>query len=129
MDELLIAVRQSTGNSDTSANNATATRKINTVRRLAKLPPARIWLAVHRQEFTVYYKRLTPRNIECSLQFSPAHALGVAFEAAFIDSSMDEAARPAFLQECFHQWAVLGWLCEPASPVRNPYDQEISNDS
>ena len=38
--------------------------------------------------------------------------LGTAFEAAFTNSSMDEAVRLNFLQECFHQWAVLGWLCE-----------------
>jgi hypothetical protein len=42
--------------------------------------------------------------------------LGVAFEAAFASSQMDEAASPAFLQECFHHWTLLGWLCEPAPP-------------
>lgn len=110
--ELLIAVRQSAGSSDTSTNNATATRKESAVRRVAKLPPARIWLAVHRQEFTVYYKRLTFEEYRMLSAIQSGAALGVAFEAAFIDSSMDEAARPAFLQECFHQWAVLGWLCE-----------------
>jgi len=112
VDELLIAVRQSAGSSETSTNNATATRKVNALRRGAKLPPARIWLAVHRQEFTVYYKRLTPEEYRMLTAIQSGAALGDAFEAAFIDSSMDEAARPAFLKECFHQWTVLGWLCE-----------------
>ncbi len=112
VDELLIAVRQGAGSSDTYSNNAAATRKVNAVRRVAKLPPAQIWLAVHRQEFTVYYKRLTPEEFRMLTAIQAGEVLGTAFEAAFTNSSMDEAVRLNFLQECFHQWAVLGWLCE-----------------
>ena len=113
VDDLLIVVRQSAGSSDTTTNNATAYRKINAVRRVAKLPPSQIWLAVHRQEFTVYYKRLTFEEYRMLTAIQAGQALGVAFESAFADSTMDEADRPAFLQECFHQWVILGWLCEP----------------
>jgi len=118
VDELLIAVRQGTGSSDTSSNNAAATRKVSAVRRVAKLPPVQIWLAAHRQEFTVYYKRLTPEEYRMLTAIQSGAALGVAFEAAFTNSSMDEAVRPGFLQECFHQWAVLGWLCESEPPAQ-----------
>lgn len=114
VDDLMIAVRQDAGSNDTSTNNATATRKVSTLRRVANLPPDRIWLAVHRQEFTVYYKRLTPEEFRMLTAIQAGNALGVAFEAAFANSTMDEADRPAFLQECFHQWAILGWLCKPA---------------
>jgi hypothetical protein len=116
VDELLIAVRQGAGSSDTSSNNAAANRKVSAVRRVAKLPPAQIWLAAHRQEFMVYYKRLTPEEYRMLTAIQAGTALGVAFEAAFTNSSMDEEARPGFLQECFHQWTILGWLCEPTVP-------------
>lgn len=116
VDKLLIAVRQGAGSSDTSSNNAAATRKVNAVRRVAKLPPDQIWLAVHRQEFMVYYKRATPEEYRMLTAIQAGEALGVAFEAAFTNSSVDEAARPAFLQDCFHQWAILGWLCERELP-------------
>ncbi len=116
VDELLIAVHQGAGSSDTSSNNAAATRKVHAVRRVAKLPPTRIWLAVHRQEFTVYYKRLRLEEYRMLAAIQAGAELGVAFEAAFASSQMDEAASPAFLQECFHHWTLLGWLCEPAPP-------------
>jgi hypothetical protein len=112
-DELLIAVRQDAGSNDTSSNNATATRKIPAVRRVAQLVPAPIWLAVHRQEFTVYYKRLQPEEYRMLTAIQSGAALGEVFAAAFSDSEMDEAAQAAYLQECFQQWAVLGWLCAP----------------
>src|SRR5260370_21455399 len=51
-DELLIAVRQDAGSNDTSSNNATATRKIPAVRRVAQLAPAPISLPVQRPELT-----------------------------------------------------------------------------
>lgn len=111
-DELLIAVRQGAGSSDTSSNNATATRKIPAVRRVAQLAPAPIWLVVHRQEFTVYYKRLQPEEYRMLTAIQSGAALGEVFAMAFSNSAMDEAAQAAFLQECFQQWAVLGWLCE-----------------
>ncbi len=116
VDELLIAVRQGAGSSDTSSNSAAATRKMNAVRRVTKLPSDQIWLAVHRQEFTVYYKRLTREEYRMLTAIKTGEPLGTAFEDAFTGSTIDEEARPAFLQECFHQWAVLGWLCEPAFP-------------
>ncbi len=111
VDELLIAVRQDAGSNDTSSNNATATRKIPAVRRVAQLAPSPIWLAVHRQEFTVYYKRLQPEEYRMLTAIQSGAALGEVFAAAFSDSEMDEAAQAAYLQECFQQWAVLGWLC------------------
>jgi hypothetical protein len=110
VDELLIAVRQDAGSNDTSSNNATATRKIPAVRRVAQLAPSPIWLAVHRQEFTVYYKRLQPEEYRMLTAIQSGAALGEVFAAAFSDSEMDEAAQAAYLRECFQQWAVLGWL-------------------
>jgi hypothetical protein len=112
-DELLIAVRQGAGSSDTSSNNATATRKIPAIRRVTQLTPAPVWLAVHRQEFTVYYKRLLPEEYRMLSAIQSGAALGDVFATAFSDSEMEEEARASLLQECFHRWAVLGWLCEP----------------
>jgi hypothetical protein len=68
---------------------------------------------VHRQEFTVYYKRLQPEEYRMLTAIQSGAALGEVFAAAFSDSEMGEAAQAAYLQECFQQWAVLGWLCAP----------------
>ena len=113
VDELLIAVRQDAGSNDTSSNNATAARKIPAVRRVSQLAPTPIWLAVHRQEFTVYYKRLLPEEYRMLTAIQSDATLGEVFATAFKDSAMDEAAQAAILEESFQQWAVLGWLCAP----------------
>ena len=112
-DELLIAVRQDAGSNDTSSNNATATRKVPAVRRVSRLAPTPIWLAVHRQEFTVYYKRLQLEEYRMLTVIESGATLGEVFAAAFNDSAMDEATQAAFLEQSFQQWAVLGWLCAP----------------
>lgn len=113
VDELLIAMRQDAGSSDTSINNATAVRKMSVVRRVAQVLPNPIWLAVHRQEFTVYYKRLRLEEYRMLTAIQSGASLGEVFATAFNESLMDETAQAALLQECFQQWAVLGWLCAP----------------
>lgn len=119
-DELLIAVRQDAGCNDTSSNNATATRRMPAVRRVAQLAPSPIWLAVHRQEFTVYYKRLEPAEFRMLSAIQSGAALGEVFATAFSDDTMDEAAQAALLQEAFQQWAILGWLCAPDQSDTQP---------
>jgi hypothetical protein len=118
VDELLIAVRQDAGSNDTSSNNATASRKIPAVRRVSRLAPAPIWFAVHRQEFTVYYKRLLPEEYRMLTAIQSGARLGEVFATAFSDCAMDEAAQAAILEESFQQWAVLSWLCAPDGSSR-----------
>ena len=112
-DELLIAVRQDAGSNDTSSNNATAIRRLPAVRRVAQLAPSPIWLAVHRQEFTVYYKRLQVEEYTMLTAIQSGASLGEVFATAFSDSTMEETTQAALLQEAFQQWAILGWLCAP----------------
>jgi hypothetical protein len=118
-DELLIAMRQDAGSSDTSSNNATAVRKISAVRRVAQLRPDPVWLAVHRQEFTVYYKRLRLEEYRMLTAIQSGAPLGEVFARAFSNSLMDETEQAALLQECFEQWAALGWLCAPQNSGRH----------
>lgn len=116
-DELLIAVRQDAGSNDTSSNNATATRRMPAVRRVAQLAPSPIWLAVHRQEFTVYYKRLQVEEYTMLTAIQSGASLGEVFATAFSDSTMEETTQAALIQEAFQHWAILGWLCAPDTPT------------
>ncbi len=116
VDDLLIEVRKDSRSGETSSNNATAIRRAKAVRRVADLEPTELWLAVHRQEFTVYYKRLRPEEFRMLKAMEARKPLGEVFNV-FEDSSMADEERPGYLQECFHQWAVLGWLCPVSEPV------------
>ncbi len=113
VDDLLISIRQSIGSSDTSSNNASVIRKSSTIRRVGKISSTTLWLAVHRQEFAVYYKRLRLEEYRMLCAIQAGLPLGKVFETAFQGSTMDEASQAELLQEAFHQWAVLGWLCAP----------------
>ena len=114
---MLVAVRQSAGSSDISSNNASTERHSPAVRRVANLAPDNIWLAVHRQEFTVYYKRLTPAEFRMLSAIQSNATLAEVFSSATTDTPLTEAIseeeHAAFLQQCFYNWSVLGWLTEP----------------
>ncbi len=81
---------------------APASRRV--VRRYARLKPQQIVLAVHRVEFTVYYRRLDPQEFALLRAFGPGRSIGAALE--------DRDAEPAKIQTWFANWAQLGWLCQ-----------------
>ncbi len=115
VDDLLIQVRHATGSSNTSSNNASAARKSRSVRRVAIMQPSPIHLAVHRQQFVVYYKRLQWEEFQMLQAMQAGALLGSALEAAFAESGMAEQDRGKFLQHIFQTWATLGWISQ--SPI------------
>ena len=112
VDDLLIAVRNESGSSDTSSNNATVFRKSKYVRQVAELAPQKLWLAVHRMENSVYYKRLEPEEFLMLQALQRGETLEAAIEFGFHESARSEAERGEFLQLVFRTWAMLGWFCE-----------------
>jgi hypothetical protein len=116
VDDLLIAVRQGAGSSDFSTNNAVVQRRSRAVRRVANLDRAKLWLAVHRQDFTVFYKRLQVEEYRMLAAMQSGAPLEEVFAAAGFEDSTPDEERAAFLQQCFYQWSVLGWLAAPHQP-------------
>ena len=112
VDDLLLQVRTENGSSASSANNASVARKRRHVRHVAALEPAPIHLAVHRHENTVWYKPMAAEEFRLLDALGQAKPLGEAVEAAFAGSAMAEDEQPAFLQETFANWAMLGWFTE-----------------
>ena len=112
VEDLLLQVRSADGSSASSTNNASTARKRRHVRRVAALKPKPIWLAVHRLENTVWYKPLRAEEYRLLTALLAGKTLEEAIESAFEASEMPEAERPAFLQEGFADWAMLGWFTE-----------------
>ncbi len=113
-DEFMVRLRQSDGSSDMSSNNASTHRKAHPVHRGMQVSAKPVWLAVHRQDFTVYYKRLSTEEYRMLAALRAGKPLGEVFSAGFDSSSMNEDDRPGFLQDCFQQWSALRWLYDPA---------------
>lgn len=82
----------------------------------AKLPKLRrkpIWLASHRVDLRVYYRRLEREEFQTLAAFRRGLPLGEAIEAGFSGSSLAAMPRPQKLREWFANWSGLGWLCPP----------------
>jgi hypothetical protein len=110
VDDLLIELRSESGSSDASSNNASVSRRTRQVRRVAMLTPERIYLAVHRHQNSVYYKRLHAEDYRLLEALIAGRPIGDAIDAAFQESTIAEDERGAFLQQAFASWAALGWF-------------------
>jgi hypothetical protein len=112
VDDALLAVRDSAHDSGTQASNAVS---IHLVRRTRSRRPAQeqIYLAIHRHDDTVYYKRLSREDFLLLEALERGASLGDAIETAFRESTTPESDHPAIIQSAFHHWMQMGWLCAP----------------
>jgi hypothetical protein len=110
VDDLLIELRSESGSSDASSNNASVSRRTRHVRRVVMLKPEQIYLALHRHQNSVYYKRLHGEDYRLLEALLAGQPIGSAIDAAFEKSAIAEQDRGAFLQQAFASWAALGWF-------------------
>lgn len=71
------------------------------------------WLAVHRADLSLYYKRMTRPEYQMLSALRDGQALSAALEAGFAGSRLAAATRLNLVREWFAHWAELGWLCKP----------------
>jgi hypothetical protein len=82
----------------------------------AKLPRLRrkpTWVAAHRVDLSVYYRRLKREEFLTLVAIRRGLPLAEALEAGFRDSRLPESRRPQQVREWFSNWAELGWICAP----------------
>jgi len=82
----------------------------------AKLPRVRrrpTWLAVHRVDLSLYYRRLTREEFQTLIALREGSPLAEALDAGFAGSSVPEPWRPQRVKDWFANWAGLGWICTP----------------
>ena len=92
------------------ASNAMAERRTKQRRHSKKhLRPKTIFLAVHRHDDTVYYKRLQPEQFRLLSALRSGATLAEACEALAESGVLDAED----IKNWFETWASLGWFCEP----------------
>ena len=82
----------------------------------ASLPSLRrrpTWVAAHRVDLDVYYRRLEREEFLTLGAIRDGGTLAEALDAGFAESSIPEARRPKRVQQWFGIWAELGWVCAP----------------
>jgi hypothetical protein len=73
------------------------------------------WLAIHRVDYSLYYKRLTQPEYRTLAALRAGHTLAEALESAFAGSRLSAPSQVRQVQQWFATWAQLGWLCAPVT--------------
>ncbi len=113
-DDLLLEVRKEDEDTDFASNAFQERHKRKRVQAVAKLKPAEIFLAVHRVDDSVYFRRIEREEFVILGALRDGKALGKAIEVAFRKSRVPAEERAGLVQRWFQNWAALGWFCAPA---------------
>jgi hypothetical protein len=79
--------------------------------RLPRLRRRPTWLAAHRVELSVYYRRLEREEFLTLTAIRQGLPLAEALQAGFGDSSLPAVRHAGKVQQWFANWAELGWIC------------------
>jgi Putative DNA-binding domain len=114
VDDLLIEVHNHESDADTSSNSARQHQFRRRIRHYNQPDRELIYLAVHRMDDSVYYKRLQLDAFQMLKALSEQKTLEQAIDLAFENTSMPEQERISAIQQWFGNWSELGWFCRPA---------------
>ncbi|MCE0521761.1 MAG: DNA-binding domain-containing protein [Methylacidiphilales bacterium] len=110
VDNFILAVRRRE-EPQGEASNAVSERSPRKRAKKLKLPkPGKMFLAVHRSENSVWYKRLEPEAYLICTALQKGITLQKACERAFRSKKQDNNFS-ATLRNWFEQWAAFGWFC------------------
>jgi len=110
VDELVLAVHQVSPALET-ASNAMSERKTTKHLRLPSMRRTATYLAVHRFEDTVYYRRLDREAYLLLSSLQKQTALGQAIDNAFANIQLSPEEQAVKIQAYFAHAAELGWFC------------------
>jgi hypothetical protein len=114
VDDLRIQVNRASDERGASSNAALKKKHRDMTKRVSWSKPAQIFLAVHRLDFTVYYRRIAGEEYRLLSALRDGHPIAKAIRRAFKDSSASTEEQRSMLETWFAVWAELGWLCPPS---------------
>jgi hypothetical protein len=112
VDDLLLEVRKEDEDTDFASNAFQERHKRKRVQAVAKLKPAAIFLAVHRVDDSVYFRRIEREEFAILSALRAGKTLGQSIEAAFKKSKVPLQDRATALQAWFQNWSTLGWFSQ-----------------
>ncbi len=110
IDQLLKKMREANPETGSVSNAVSATRRRASRTLRAKPCAEPIFLAVHRVDFSVYYKRLEPEAFKLLSALREGDTLADACARGFTRSRLRGDAAAAKIGEWFNVWTRLGWL-------------------
>lgn len=115
VDELVLAVHQKEPPSEV-ASNAVIERKQKTRMKLPVMRRKPVYLAVHRYNNSVYYRRIGRESYLLLSSLQQVKTVEEAIDSTFAGSTLSDEKQAAIIQGCFAHAAELGWFC------RDPFD-------
>lgn len=115
VDDLRVKVNAASEEHGTASNAVLKRKTGGMVRRIHRMPAEHIFLAVHRHDFMVYYRRLDAEEFQLLAALQRGLPVGKAMEAALEDSPVPVEELRRRVEGWFAAWAEMGWLCRVAS--------------
>jgi hypothetical protein len=119
VDDLLLEVNKDSEDAEAASNAFTGRPKHASVRRFRRMKPQPIFLAVHRHDDSVYFRRLEPEAFRLLEALQDGKGIHAAVSAAFRKSAMPPAERAESVRGWFELWAALRWFCRLAASSRS----------
>ena len=127
VDEFRFRVNRAAAEHGAASNAVLKQKHRNPTWRVTRLKRERIYLAVHRMDFAVYYRRIATEEYALLKALREGLPFGRAIRTGFTNSSVLSDRRASMLEKWFASWAELGWLCRPRGPERKR-KREFRND-
>ena len=113
VDSLVLEIKKFNNNTEFLSNTFREQRKRKRVQALAKLKPKDIFLAVHRVEDSVYFRRLSETEFALLAAIQKGKTLGQAIGIAFGKRRAPTQIELQQVTQWFQNWSTLGWFCAP----------------
>jgi hypothetical protein len=109
VDDLLLAVKQD-GPADIASNAMEERQKRKKVTAVARLKPTPVYLAIHRIENTVYFRRLEKEEFTILAALQKGRTLERAIMTGFRGSKIPTQERASYVAAWFQNWSSMGWF-------------------
>jgi len=111
-DDLVLAMHQQQKREVSEAGSRPESEDNQPAERM-RLRKRSTWLAIHRSDLSIYYRRLTQPEYRMLAALRDGFTLAEALETAFIDSRLTASSRIGRVRQWFSNWAELGWIYNP----------------
>lgn len=112
VDDFVIAVKKDGALRSGASNAFDHAPKAKKTRRVARPKHERVWVAVHRLDHVLYYKRLEPAAFKILGALRDGATIARACAAAMPrKGAAVQGAYAADVERWFKLWIELGWLC------------------
>ena len=111
VDNLLLQIRQENDEeSDEASNTFSEKRSRSRLKSVRKSKPKPTFVVVHRTDYLVYFKRVTPEAFRLLSALRNGKKLSGAIDLAFNPSTLPETKIMELVQAWFADWAEWGWF-------------------